>query len=353
MGTRDKMLTGKTGFICGQEVPIPLLPGMTLRDPRDIPRPKPQILKYMQGTRMVEDLSEKRAPHITKAHLKLLNLQRMGLKAPPESSTAVTVVDKKYGTGNPVTIEVVPGWVKNDRLVAGEKFVVGGNIMSGISLMGDVEHSIQLVPDYRVHHPTPYRFSILEVMKLERQLEELLWQGFIKPGNSHRGASVPFAREADKTFRLCIDYRSLNRYTVKNNYPMPRADELFDRLAGKCFFTKIDLRSGNHQIHVAAEDQPKIAFRSRFSHYEFMVMPFDLTNVPATFQTAMNDIFRDILKEYVLVYRDDILVYSRTLEDHLRHLRDVLQRLRKHDFYAKLSKCRFAQQSGLSRTPCV
>ncbi|GBG70548.1 hypothetical protein CBR_g6674 [Chara braunii] len=125
---------------------------------------------------------------------------------------------------------------------------------------------------------------------------------------------------------------------------MPRADELFDRLADNRFFTKIDLRSGYHQIRVATKDQPKTAFRSRFGHYEFTVMPFSLTNAPATFQTAMNDIFRDILEEYVLVYLDDILVYSRTLEDHLRHLRDVLQRLRKQGFYAKLSKCRFAQR---------
>ncbi|GBG89984.1 hypothetical protein CBR_g50074 [Chara braunii] len=121
-------------------------------------------------------------------------------------------------------------------------------------------------------------------------------------------------------------------------------DELFDRLAGNRFFTKIDLRSGYHQIRVATEDQPKTAFRSRFGHYEFTVMPFGLTNAPATFQTTMNDIFRDILEECVLVYLDDIVVYSRTLEDHLRHLRGVLQCLRKHGFYAKLSKCRFAQR---------
>ncbi|GBG62826.1 hypothetical protein CBR_g32409 [Chara braunii] len=215
---------------------------------------------------------------------------------------------------------------------------------NGIPPMRGVEHSIQLVPYYRVHHQAPYRLSIPEATELKRQLEELLRLGFIKPSNSPWGAPVLFARKADRTLRLCIDYRGFNRYTVKNNYPMPRADELFDRLAGNRFFTKIDLRSGFHQIRVAAEDQLKTAFRSRFDHYEFTVMPFSLTNAPATFQTAMNDIFRDILEEYVLVYLDDILVYSRTLEDHIRHLRDVLQRLRKHDFYAKLSKCRFAQR---------
>ncbi|GBG81151.1 hypothetical protein CBR_g31827 [Chara braunii] len=215
---------------------------------------------------------------------------------------------------------------------------------SGISPMCGVEHSIQLVPDYHVHHQAPYRLSIPEATELERQLEELLRLGFIKPSNSPWGAPVLFARKADGTLRLCIDYRGLNRYTIKNNYPMPRADKLFDRLAGNRFFTKIDLRSGYHQIRVAAEDQPKTAFRSRFGHHEFTVMPFGLTNAPTTFQTAMNDIFRDILEEYVIVYLDGILVYIRTLEDHIRHLRDVLQRLRKHGFYAKLSKCRLAQR---------
>ncbi|GBG61692.1 hypothetical protein CBR_g23207 [Chara braunii] len=214
---------------------------------------------------------------------------------------------------------------------------------AGIPPMRDIEHSILLVLDYRVHHQTPYKLSIPEVTELERQLEELLRLGFIKPNNSPWGAPILFAHKADGTLCLCIDYRGLNRYTVKNSYPMPRSDELFDRLAGNRFFTKIDLRSGYHQIRVAAADQPKTAFRSRFGHYEFTVMPFGLTNAPATFQKAMNDIFRDILEQYVLVYLDDILVYSRTLEKHLRHLRDVLNRLRRHGFYAKLSKCRFAQ----------
>ncbi|GBG73070.1 hypothetical protein CBR_g12786 [Chara braunii] len=124
---------------------------------------------------------------------------------------------------------------------------------------------------------------------------------------------------------------------------MPRSDKLFDRLAGNRFFTKVDLRSGYHEIRVAAVDQPKTVFRSRFGHYEFTVMPSGLTNAPATFQRAINDIFRDILEQYVLVYLDDILIYIRTLEEHLRHLRDVLDCLRRHGFYAKLSKCRFAQ----------
>ncbi|GBG76468.1 hypothetical protein CBR_g22216 [Chara braunii] len=211
--------------------------------------------------------------------------------------------------------------------------------------MRDVEHSIQLVSDYRVHHQARYRLSIPEATELKRHLEELLRLGFIKPCNSPWGAPVLFARKAEGTLCLCIDYLGLNRYTVKNSYPMPRSDELFDRLAGNRFFTKIDLRSGYHQIRVATADQPNAAFRSRFGHYEFTVMSFGLTNAPATFQRAMNDIFKGILEQYVLVYLDDILVYSRTLEEHLRYLRDVLDRLRGHGFYAKLSKCRFAHHN--------
>ncbi|GBG75156.1 hypothetical protein CBR_g19669 [Chara braunii] len=214
---------------------------------------------------------------------------------------------------------------------------------AGIPPMRDVEHSIQLVPDYRVHHQAPYRLSIPEATELKRQLEELMRLGFIKPSNSPWGAPVLFACKADGTLRLCIDYLGLNRYTVKNNYPMPRSDELFDRLAGNRFFTKIDLRSGYHQIRVAAADQSKPAFRSRFGNYKFTVMPFGLTNAPATFKRAVNNIFRDILEQYILVYLDDILVYSCALEEHLRHLRDVLDRLHRHGFNAKLSKCRFAQ----------
>ncbi|GBG76198.1 hypothetical protein CBR_g21947 [Chara braunii] len=179
--------------------------------------------------------------------------------------------------------------------------------------MRDVEHSIQLLPDYRVHHQAPYRLSIPEATELKRQLEELLRLGFIKPSNSPWGAPILFAHKADGTLRLCIDYRGLNRYTVKNNYPMPRSDELFDRLAGNCFFTKIDLYSGYHQIHVAAADQPKTGFRSRFGHYEFTVMPFGLTNAPATFKTAMNDIFRDIL-EHARKVAD--IVFDRVVRDH-------------------------------------
>jgi hypothetical protein len=141
--------------------------------------------------------------------------------------------------------------------------------------------------------------------------------------------------------RMCIDYRALNAQTIRNRYALPRIDELLDRLHGAKIYSKLDLTSGYHQIAVHPKDRLKTAFRTRYGHYEFNVMPFGLTNAPATFQTLMNDIFRDLLDVCVVVYLDDILVYSKTRADHEKHLRMVLERLQKHQLYAKLSKCSF------------
>src|SRR5437763_12703839 len=144
---------------------------------------------------------------------------------------------------------------------------------------------------------------------------------------------------------MCIDYRALNSQTVKNRYVLPRIDELLDQLFGAKRFSKIDLTSGYWQIAIAAADRYKTAFRTRYGHYEFNVMPFGLTNAPATFQTLMNNIFRDLLDVCVIVYLDDIFVYSKSKEEHEQHLRQVLQRLKDNQLYAKLSKCTFFANS--------
>ena len=138
---------------------------------------------------------------------------------------------------------------------------------------------------------------------------------------------------------MCVDYRALNDLTIKNNYALPRVDELFDRLQGAKYFSKIDLRSGYHQIRIVPEDVPKTAFRTRYGHYEFLVLPFGLTNAPATFMHLMHETFRSFLDEFVIVFLDDILIYSRTLEEHVVHVRKVLETLRQSKLYGKLSKC--------------
>ena len=141
--------------------------------------------------------------------------------------------------------------------------------------------------------------------------------------------------------RLCVDYRQLNKVTIKNRYPLPRIDDLMDQLVGACVFSKIDLRSGYHQIRVKPEDVPKTAFRTRYGHYEYLVMPFGVTNAPGVFMDYMNRIFHPYLDSFVVVFIDDILVYSKTREEHEEHLRVVLQTLKDNRLYAKLSKCDF------------
>ena len=141
--------------------------------------------------------------------------------------------------------------------------------------------------------------------------------------------------------RMCIDYRELNKLTIKNRYPLPRIDDLFDQLQGASFFSKIDLRSGYHQLQVHNDDIPKTAFRTRYGHYEFLVMPFGLTNTPAVFMDLMNRVCRPYLDKFVIVFIDDILIYSRSKQEHEQHLTTILQLLRNEHLYAKFSKCEF------------
>ncbi|KAA0060847.1 pol protein [Cucumis melo var. makuwa] len=180
-----------------------------------------------------------------------------------------------------------------------------------------------------------------ELKELKVQLQELLDKGFIRPSVSPWGAPVLFVKKKDGSMRVCIDYRELNKVTVKNRYPLPRIDDLFDQLQGATVFSKIDLRSGYHQLRIKDEDVPKTAFRSRYGHYEFIVMSFGLTNAPAVFMDLMNRVFREFLDTFVIVFIDDILIYSKTEAEHEEHLRMVLQTLRDNKLYAKFSKCEF------------
>ena len=148
-------------------------------------------------------------------------------------------------------------------------------------------------------------------------------------------------KKKDGGMRLCIDYRELNKVTIRNQYPFPRIDDLFDQLQGAKVFSKIDLRSGYQQLRVHDEDVPKTSFRTRYGHFEFLVMPFGLTNAPATFMDLMNRIFRPYLDKFVIVFIDDILIYSGSGEEHAEHLMIILQTLREHRLYAKLSKFQF------------
>jgi hypothetical protein len=207
----------------------------------------------------------------------------------------------------------------------------------------ELEFTIDLKPGTEPIARMPYRMSTPELQELKMQLKELLDLGLIRPSVSPWGAPVIFIRKKDGSWRLCIDYRQLNKATIKNQYPLPRIDDLFDQMKGATVFSKIDLRSGYHQLRIKEDDVPKTAFKTRFGHYEFTVLPFGLTNAPGVFMSLMNGVFREYLDKFVQVFIDDILIYSRTTEEHDEHLRLVLQCLQEHKLYGKLSKCSFYQ----------
>ncbi|GJT55724.1 reverse transcriptase domain-containing protein [Tanacetum coccineum] len=211
---------------------------------------------------------------------------------------------------------------------------------SGLPPQRQVEFRIDLVPGATPIAKSPYRLAPSKMQELSGQLQELQDKGFIRPSHSPWGAPVLFVKKKDGSLRMCIDYRELNKLTVKNRYPLPRIDDLFDQLQGSRFFSKIDLRSGYHQLRVHEDDIPKTAFRTRYGHFEFTVMPFGLTNAPAVFMDLMNKVCKPYLDKFV-VFIDDILIYSKTKEDHEVHLGLVLELLRKEKLYAKFSKCEF------------
>ncbi|GJR54475.1 putative nucleotidyltransferase, ribonuclease H [Tanacetum coccineum] len=213
--------------------------------------------------------------------------------------------------------------------------------LPGIPPERQVEFRIDLIPGATPIAKTPYRLAPSEMKELMSQLQELLDKGFIHPSSSPWGAPILFVKKKDGSMRMCIDYRELNKVTVKNVYPLPRIDDLFDQLQGARWFSKIDLRSGYHQLKVREEDIPKTAFRTRYGHYEFVVMPFGLTNALTIFMDLMNRVCRPMLDKSVIVFIDDILVYSKSKEEHEAHLREVLETLRKERLYAKFAKCEF------------
>jgi hypothetical protein len=214
--------------------------------------------------------------------------------------------------------------------------------LPGLPLDRDVEFAIELIPGTAPISRRPYRMPPNELAKLKKQLQELLKKGLIHPSSLEWGCPALFVKKKkDNSLCMCVDYRPLNVVTIKNKYPLPRIDILFDQLSKAKVFSKIDLRSGYYQIKIRPQDVPKTVFSTRYGLYEYLVMSFGLTNAPAYFMYLMNSVFMPELDKFVIVFIDDILIYSENEEDHAEHLRIVLTRLKKHQLYAKFSKCEF------------
>nr|GEW83042.1 putative reverse transcriptase domain-containing protein [Tanacetum cinerariifolium] len=200
--------------------------------------------------------------------------------------------------------------------------------LPGLPLARPVEFQIDLIPRAAPVARAPYRLTPSEMKELSKQLQEIFDKGFIRPSSSPWGAPVLFVKKKDGSFRMCIDYRELNKLTVKHRYPLPWIDDLFDQLQGSSIYSKIDLRSGYHQLRVREQDIPKTAFRTRYGHYEFQVMPFGLTNAPAVFMDLMNLVCKPYLDKFVIVFIDDILIYSKDEKEHEEHLKVILEFLK-------------------------
>jgi hypothetical protein len=205
----------------------------------------------------------------------------------------------------------------------------------------DIEFVIELIPGTAPIAQRPYCMNPQELEELKKQLADMLSKGLIRPSASPWGSSVLFVDKRHGTIRLCVDYRKLNEVTIKNKYPLPKIEDLFDQLHGARVFSKIDLRTGYHQLKVRESDIPKTAFTTRYGLFEYTVMSFGLTNAPAYFMNLTNKVFMKFLDKFMVVFIDDILVYSKTEEEHAEHLRLVLGTLREHKLYSKFSKCEF------------
>ena len=280
-----------------------------------------------------EDTSNEKSPKLLSA----LQVKRRLRKG----NRVMLAVVSEVKPDQPLTNQV-EDWLKGLQTEFSDVFV--DPLPPGLPPERNYGHSIPTEPGHVPPFRPMYRLSPIEMRETKEQITTLLANGLIEPSKSPYGAPILFVPKPNgRGLRLCIDFRALNAITIKNRYPIPRIDDLLDAIQGAKYFTNFDLTSGYHQIRIPDEDVPKTAFRTPFGHYQFKVLIEGLTNAPATFQTVMNDIFKPYIRDFVVVYLDDIMVYSKTLEDHKKHVRLVLEVLRKERFYACLAKCEFAK----------
>lgn len=217
-------------------------------------------------------------------------------------------------------------------------------IPKGLPPIHDHDHAIHLIPGSIPPNIRPYRYSYAQKSEIERMVAEMLEAGIIQLSQSSFSTPVVLRHKKDGSWCMCLDYRKLNKLTIKDKFPIPIINELLDELHGSIYFTKLDLHSGYHQIRMKTKEILKTTFRTHEGHYELLVMPFGLTNAPSTFQCLMNSIFKPLLRKFVLVFLNDILIYNKSWKDHVEHVDRVLQLLEEKQLYVKRSKCFFGVQ---------
>ncbi|GJW13252.1 putative reverse transcriptase domain-containing protein [Tanacetum coccineum] len=276
---------------------------------------------------------ECRAGHFNRDYLKLKNNNR-GNQAGNGNALAKVYVVGRAGTN--LDSNVVTGTFLLNNCYASVLFDTGADRsfdLPGLPSTRQVEFQIDLIPGVAPVARAPYRLAPSEMKELSKQLKELSDKGFIIPSSSPWGAPVLFVKKKDGSFQMCIDYREMKKLTVKNHYPLPRIEDLFDQLQGSSVYSKIDLQSGYHQLLVREEDIPKTAFRTRYGHYEFQVMKFGLTNTPLIFMDLMNRVCKPFLDKFMIVFIDDILIYSKNKKEHEEYLKAILELLKKEELH--------------------
>jgi transposase InsO family protein len=284
----------------------------------------------------------------SKTPMFMVRVDHVGLKDSEEISELPSpITDVENGESSISKSVPLRGETAMHALIEEFSDVFPDELPAGLPPKRAVDLKIDLLPDSTPVKRPIYKLSDEELKVLKSQIDELLEKGLIRPSTSAWASSILFVPKKDGGLRMCIDYRALNKATIRNNYPLPRIDEVWDQIGGAKYFSTLDLRSGYNQIREADEDVHKTCFRTRYGAYEFLVVPFGLSGAPPVFQALMNEVLRPYLDEFCLVYLDDILIYSKTEEEHIQHLRSILEKLREHRLYAKLSKCELFQSSLL------